>query len=694
MNEPRNDLPHALALHRGGQLAAAIAAYQTVLASEPANAHLLYLLGTALLQSGQLTEGRESLARSLELQPANAPALNNLGIALKDLQRPEEALARFDQAIRLQPDDVDAHTNRGAVLKGLGRLDEAVQEFDQVIALRPDHAGAHNNRGNALQALERLDDALRSYDRAIALQPNYLDAHLHRARALRRLARPLESLVSLDHALRIAPARSDLHVERCVTLRELRRFDEAIASIDGALALKPDDAALLTYKGSLLGELKRVDEAVDCFERALARDPGQAAATRNEYGLALRGVGRHDEAIAQFDQAVRLAPESADARNNQGSMLFARGRLAEARACFERAIALDADVALSHSNLGAVLLAQNEIDAALASYERAIALDPADAAAPWYKAAVLLLRGDFEQGWALYERRLQKADFKDTYYRFPQLAWRGQQAIAGQRLLVHSEQGLGDVIQFCRYLPLVGLLGAEIVFEVPAPLVSLISTLRCEMTVIAKGQPRPAFDAYCPVMSLPFVFRTTPETIPARTPYLFADPAEVARRRAALGPRERVRVGLVWSGSTTHLNDLNRSLRLATLGPLLDLPVEWHSLQKEVRADDAAVLARDGRIRSHGDEIRDFSDTAALAECMDLVISVDTSVAHLAGAIGRPLWILLPHVPDYRWMLERADSPWYPTARLFRQPALGDWASVVDALRTSLLDFIEQAGVT
>jgi tetratricopeptide (TPR) repeat protein len=656
MNAPQDDLQQALALHRSGQLAAAIASYRSVLARAPANANLLYLLGTALLQSGQLREGSDCLERSLALHPANAPALNNLGIALKDLKRPEDALGCFDKAIALQPDDVDAHNNRAAILNALGRPAEAVTAFDKVIALRPGHEGAH----------------------------------VHRGRVLRGLGRPLEALDSFDRALSLAPARPDLHVERAVTLRDLRRFDEALAGIERALATRHDDAVLLTYRGSLLGELKRFDEAVASFERALASAPEQAH-THNECGLTLKTAGRHDEALAHFERAIRLAPDFVDALNNLGNLHFALGRLDEARRCFEQALARDPANALSHSNLGAVHLALGEHDQAAARFDRAIALSPDDATGHWYKAALLILQGDYLAGWALYEQRLNKRDFRHTYPRFDKLAWRGQESIAGRRLFIHAEQGLGDVIQFCRYLPLVSLLGADIVFEVPAPLVSLVSTLRCEMTVIAKGVPRPEFDAYCPVMSLPFVFRTTPQTIPARAPYLFADAAKVAHWQKALGTKTRPRVGLVWSGSPTHQNDLNRSVRLDALRPLLDLPVEWHSLQKELRADDAAQLAREPRIRLHGDELRDFSDTAALADCMDLVISVDTSVAHLAGAIGRPVWILLPRAPDYRWMLDRADSPWYPTARLFRQSRRGDWTDVIEAIRASLLEFVERA---
>jgi hypothetical protein len=244
-------------------------------------------------------------------------------------------------------------------------------------------------------------------------------------------------------------------------------------------------------------------------------------------------------------------------------------------------------------------------------------------------------------------------------------------------MLVYSEQGLGDIVQFCRYLPRLKALGAEIIFEAPKPLLSLLSTLDCPMTLVAKGETLPAFDAHCPVMSLPHAFETTVETIPAETPYLFSDPRKVRQWQQRLGAADRLRIGLVCSGSISHKYDARRNLRMQDLLPMLGLPMEWHSLQKEYRQHELAFLDQHPEIHRHERDLLDFSDTAALIEGMDLVISVDTSVAHVAGAMGKPVWILLPFAPDYRWMLDRDDTSWYPTARLFRQPAHGDWQDAI-----------------
>jgi hypothetical protein len=261
----------------------------------------------------------------------------------------------------------------------------------------------------------------------------------------------------------------------------------------------------------------------------------------------------------------------------------------------------------------------------------------------------------------------------------------GEPSIGGRTLLVHAEAGMGDTIQFCRYLPMVEATGARIVFEVQSALVALVSTLECRLTLVHGGQELPHFDAHCPLMSLPLAFRTEVATIPAAVPYLYADEHKRRQWRDRLGEKRGLRVGLVWAGNPEHGNDQNRSVALKALGPLLDLPVEFHSLQREYRDGDEAWLGRQAPlIRDHRQELNDFSDTAALAAELDLVISVDTSVAHLAGALGRPVWILLPFVPDWRWLIERTDSPWYPSATLFRQSRLGDWDSVIGKVRGEL----------
>lgn len=492
-----------------------------------------------------------------------------------------------------------------------------------------------------------------SYDKALAIRPDYAAAHNNRGSALKDLKRHDEALASYDQALAIRPDYAEAHNNRGSALRGLRRYDEALASYERALAIRPDYPEAHNNRGNALKDLKRHDEALASYDRALAIRPDYAVAHNNR-GSALRGLKRHDEALASYDRALAIRPDYAEAYNHRGNALKDLKRL----------------------------------DEALASYDQALAIRPDYAEANWNKSLLLLLMGTYLEGWKLYEWRLKKDDLKGKHYHFQKPSWRGQEDLRGKTILVYREQGLGDVIQFCRYLPLVAELAAELIVEVPKSLLGLVSSLNCPMTLVAKGETLPEFAAYCPMISLPSVFKTTLETIPSPPPYLHAAPDKVRAWNAKLGERRIPRIGLAWSGSAKHRNDHNRSLGLEQLRDLLALPdIEWHSLQKEYRRIDLDYLNAHPELRQHQDELGDFSDTAALIECMDLVISVDTSVAHVAGAIGKPTWILLPHAPDYRWLLERSDSPWYPTAKLYRQPEFDDWKRVLTAVKNDLANF-------
>jgi Tetratricopeptide repeat/Glycosyltransferase family 9 (heptosyltransferase) len=349
-------------------------------------------------------------------------------------------------------------------------------------------------------------------------------------------------------------------------------------------------------------------------------------------------------------------------------------------------LAVKVDYAEAFNNRGVALQEQKRLDEALTSYDQAIVLKPDYADAHWNFSLLRLLTGDFERGWAESEWRWKNASLDLSERTFSQPLWIGAEAIDGKTLLLHHEQGLGDAIQFCRYVPLVAARGARVVLEVDRPLRQLMSGLAGVSHCLCKGEALPNFDMHCPLLSLPLAFGTLLETIPSTTPYLSV-PAPVQDWEAKLGPKDRLRVGLVWSGNPRHRDDIKRSIELNALSSLFDVAATFVSLQKELRAGDAALLRERSDIISLGQSFENFADTAALISCLDLVISVDTSVAHLAGALGRPVWILLPFVPDWRWLLDRDDSPWYPTARLFRQTNTRDWHSVVDHVRTALNEF-------
>jgi hypothetical protein len=355
-------------------------------------------------------------------------------------------------------------------------------------------------------------------------------------------------------------------------------------------------------------------------------------------------------------------------------------------ACYDEALEMAPELAIVHNNRALVFGHHGQHEAALASFAKALALDPDMHLARWNRALMRLRHGDLREGWRDYEVRWKTKSI-DVYRErsdFTQPLWLGDAPLDGKTILLHAEQGIGDTLQMCRYVAEVAKLGASIVLRVQSALPAVLAGLPGVVAILQKGDELPAFDYHCPMMSLPQAFKTTLDTIPAAQGYLQPDPVRVAQWQERLGARTKPRVGLVWSGSTVHKGDRQRSIALAEFATLLGADCEFISLHKEVRTADQAVLDGLPQVRFVGDQLHDMADTAALCSLMDLVISVDTSVAHLAGAIGTPTWILLPLEPDWRWLLERSDSPWYDVARLYRQQALGEWTPVLAAVRRDL----------
>jgi hypothetical protein len=559
-----------------------------------------------------------------------------------------EAEAQYRLLLAELPDHATLLTNLGNIALQKGRLEEGVALISKSVKIAPNQPVALNNLGNALKSLNRKEEAIVSYDCAIARNPGYAEAYSNRGSVL----------------------------------TELNRLDAALFSLNKAIKIKPDYAAAYSNRGNVLKELKRLDEALASFDKAIALNPGYALAILNRANT-LNDLKRFEEALAGYDRVIALIPSLAEAHSSRGAALVELKRLNEALASFDYAIALNPRYAEAHYNQGNAFLALNCLNEAQVCYDKAIDIRPDYAEAHWNKALLKILAGDFAEGWALYEWRWQQP-WKKPAKVCRQPLWTGEQPLLNRTLLIYPEQGMGDYLQFIRYATLAEQLGGRVILEAPAALLSLVSSLKGNFTLVEAGQALPDFDCQCPLMSLPLAFKTTPETIPAQIPYLYADQARQQVWRQRLGEKSRPRVGLVWSGSSEHKNDSNRSIALQRFAPLLDLPFEFHSLQKEIRPEDARFLVANGKVENHQDLLSDFADTAALVMEMDLVISVDTSVAHLAGALGREMWILLSYAPDFRWMLERTDSLWYPSARLFRQSAPGDWSGAMTALTEQL----------
>lgn len=567
-----------------------------------------------------------------------------------------------------------------------GQLTQAQTKYEEVLAVQPRHFDALNllgvialQRGNPATALELLDSA-------IEIDPNNAAVHFNRGAVLQQLNRPEESLASYDQAIAIKPNYAESFCNRGLVLAQLKRWDAALASYDRAVAIKPDFAQAHFNRGIVLKELGRWDEALAGYEQAVSLEPGFAEGYCNR-GLVLAQLDRWDAALASYDQAIAIKPQFTEAHFNRGLVLSKLDQADAALASFDRAIALKADFAEVYYNRGLVLAHVMQVDAALTSYERAIAIRPGYAEAHQNRSWMLLLSGDLARGWIDYEWRWKDANGADIKHKrdLRRPLWLGDASIAGKTILLHAEQGLGDTLQFCRYARRVAELGARVILEVPPPLAPLLENLEGVSTLVRQGSPLPDFDFQCPLLSLPLAFNTTLASIPVSAGYLSADPVKAAQWRGALGEKRAVRVGLAWSGSTLHKNDHNRSIPLAQILKHLPAGFEYVSLQKDLRDIDRRVLESNPNIVNFADAVNDFSHTAALCACLDVVISVDTSVAHLGGALGKRTWILLPYHADWRWLTDRDDSPWYPSVKLYRQTDIGDWIGVLKRVHADLI---------
>ena len=548
----------------------------------------------------------------------------------------------------------------------------------------------------ALQQNAAFVEAEALYREILQLRPNHFDALQLLGTLALQSGRWDEGIDLLRKAVAINAMQAPIHSNLAFAYNAVSRFKEGLSSADRAVSLRRDFADAWNNRGNALAGLDIPQDALHSYDRAIALKPDFAQALNNR-ACVLRDLGRPVDALESCDRAIALWPDYADAWSNRGNALGDLGRPEEARTSYQRAIAIAPKLIDAWNNQGLCLIELNRRDEALLSYQQALSLAPDYAETHWNESLCLLQVGRLEEGWRKYEWRWQRNRIKASRRTFEQPLWLGDEAIAGKTILLHAEQGLGDTLQFCRYAGLVAKLGARVVLEVPAELMTLLANLEGVAQIVEQGAPLPPFDYHCPLLSLPLAFNTSVSTIPSATPYLFADAdrAQQWRARIGNGPDIRLKVGLVWAGGNragvAELRniDARRSIALAQLQPLLDLPfVQYYSLQKGAPAQQLAQLSPEQAggqaVIDYADELTDFADTAALVANLDLIISVDTSTAHLAGAMGKPVWILNRFDTCWRWMLERDDSPWYPSARLFRQPALGDWANVIESVRTAL----------
>jgi tetratricopeptide (TPR) repeat protein len=638
---------------RAGDLAVAEAIYAAILERTPDDGMARTLLGLVLCAGDRFEAGVQTIREAIA-SGGGAYSCFSLGQALLGRQRLTEAAEAFRQSIELQPGVVAAHIGLGQALTGLG-----------------DYAGAAA--------------ALR---KAVALDPSDAEPFVCTGKLLHQLGRLQEAVAQFDAAIGLAPARSDCWVALGRALLALGQTEDAAAAAGQAVALDPDCAVAQVQLGDVRRRQRDGAAACACYGRAIALDAALPEA-HCHLSNALYDLGRFEEAVAAAAAAIGLRPDYAEAYSNRGNALLALLELERAEADYRSAIRLEPGSAAFYSNLGSALTAQERVAEALAAQRRALAIDPDFVDARYNHGISLLLAGLYEPGWRYYESRWQQP--WNPPRAFSQPRWTGE-PLGGRCILLHAEQGLGDMLQMARYVPLVAARGGRVVLEVHPPLVRLLEGLTGVQAVIPLGAALPAFDVHCPLFSLPLVFGTRLDTIPAE-PYLRADPAlvvpdPVASSRAMLRSRTGLRVGVVWQGGARIGAYVNRerSLSLEQLAPLAGIPgVDLYGLQKDLDTASAKTAGALGIVDLMPDVV-DFADTAALVAELDLIISVDTSTAHLAAGMGKPVWLLSRYSGCWRWLTGRTDSPWYPSLRLYRQDQPRDWAVVIARVAEDLAD--------
>ncbi|RKE38350.1 Flp pilus assembly protein TadD [Paraburkholderia sp. BL23I1N1] len=691
----------AASLCSAGQFADAWSLVQPVLEphadiTEDARADTLNIAGACSYALGNLADAENYWRLCLRAKPDYSEVYGSLGMLLKSLGRLSAAKAVYRQLVALRPGQADAPNNLGTVLYGMGYRDEAEASYRQAVAIRPDYAEAHYNRAIVLHELRRLHEAEAAYREALKGLPEHAEAHNNLGNVLMELGRIDDADAAYRQALTIKPQYPEALNNLGGVLKATFRLPEAELACRLALAIRPDYAEAHLNLGAVLADLKRLPEAEAAYREAIAHRPDYAEAHYN-LGLALTSLERLPEAEAAYREAIRVRPDIVHAHNNLGCVLRQLDRLPEAVEAFAQALALCPDLAEAYYNVGAALAQLKRLPEAEAAYLRALALRPDYGDARFGLAVLVLGMGRFEEGWRLYECRYEQPGFVHHKTRAtlgcPQ--WQGD-TLSGKSLLVWQEDGLGDMVQFSRYFALLKAQGAAHIAFACAPAlhrvmasVDGVDAVLDHDTALARVTAS-TYDCWTSLLSAPLHLRTTVDTIP-RAVRLAAEPSLVEKWRPTLEtlPDGR-KIGLVWKGNAKHHNDANRSIpTLATLAPLWSVPsLSFVSLQKGQGEDEARNPPDGQSLLDLGSAVNDLADSAAIIEQLDLVICVDTSIAHLAASLGKPCWVMLPEKDvDWRWMHERSDSPWYPhTLRLFRRAAGEGWSVTVESVKQACLE--------
>ncbi len=730
MNEQLN---RAIQEHLSGRVENAVAMYQRILDQEPQTPEALYLLGLTAVQSGDLGRAAGLIQRAIALKPQEADYHHHLGLVMERMGCLPEAAEAYKNALRSDParleafrsllricpgetglglwlgnllfakgsltealkyyqlvadqapDNAAALNNMGCILQRLGRHTEAETAFRRVLTLSPENAEGLNNLGYALYLQGKLEGAMDCYGKAVALNPDFKQAWLNLATVLQLNGNYAETVEAFRNCIRLTPENAEAHFKLGYIHHRAHNFSDAIKSYELALQLKPESPEYCNNLACALMENGAVEASLEYFERCLGMQPDFVDGLCN-LGRAYKKLGRLDEAARKMKQALRLKPDLHMVHNELGMVYAAQGRYQQAMDCYHKTLQLNPDYAEACYNIGCALEGTARFQEALIFYQQAIQKKPDFAEAHVNKALLLLLHGRYAEGWQAYEWRFKRKDLRGRYWnRYGVPLWDGG-PFHGKRLYIQKEQGLGDTIQFARFFPLVKALGGTVIFEAEKPLIPLLKQVAgLDEVVEFQGTEHPApVDLHIYLFSLPTLLGTTLETLPATCPYIHADQGKVEYWRRRLNHPD-LKVGLVWAGNPENKDDAFRSCHLSQFEPLSQIPgVQLYSLQKGTAAGQVSTVTWAERIVCLGEELKDFTDTAAVMANLDLLIAVDTVVVHLAGAMGRPVWNLRHAKPYWVWMLEKTDSVWYPTMQIYRQEQLREWGPVIDRVGADL----------
>jgi tetratricopeptide (TPR) repeat protein len=637
-------------------------------------------------RTGNPLMAEHAYRQAVEVDAERADAWAALGTFCLQWGRLDEAIEHFRRALDLRPDDATVHCNLGIAFAHRGRLENALTSFGEAVRLDPLHADARANFGNALRETGRVEEAVSHLREALALQPNHGAAHLNLGLALLSLKRPDEAVGHLRQGIRFSPTEATAHNSLGLALAERNDLAEAAACFEEARRLRPDFVDAHANLGMALGRLGKAAGALAALREAARLEP-RSPGILNALGAALGQLGDHPASLGPIQEAVRLRPDFVAALVNQGNSLRCCGHIDEALASLRRAVELKSDEVDGHHDLALVYSDLGRPAEALAEFETTLRLRPDFPMCRKNRALVRLRTGDWAHGWQEYEWRWQCGELPERACAQPR--WDGGE-LAGRTILLWAEQGVGDTLQFVRFAALVKERGATVLLECPAALHPLLTSCGGIDRLVAAGAAEvPVFDYHVPLMSLPGILGTTTDSIPAAIPYLSAEPTLIERWHRELAPVAGFRIGVCWQGNPKFAADRLRSFPLHHLAPIAGLPgVRLVSLQTGPAVQQIAELCGRIEVVDLGKRLTQtpgaFLDSAAVIHNLDLVIACDTAIAHLAGALGKPVWLALPYAADWRWLMNRSDTPWYPTMRLFRQTKPREWESVFSRMATEL----------